>query len=661
VLAAFAACAATLLALPSAAQTAFTTGAIEVRGFYARAAGNVFAAGYGSGLFRSTDGLGATWTRQPLPANERYLTSVAGNTNLVIVGAEEGLLRSTDSANFTRTFHEPVSAVAVAPTGTATTTVVLAAVRGAGVFRSTDGGQTFTLANIAAMGSTDITGLAIDPANANNVYASVMPTKLGVGGGVYRSTDGGATWSNHNLDLPAAQQYLAAVTVDSTGTPYIGVLRPDNQGDVYFRSGASNWVASGDVFGGVASLHRDANSGGVIWAGGRGFGLLTGATNNFNYAYAGVGAPNLLFTGVNATVSLPGTAVVLKGLRGAGVWRSTAAGAPRAWSRLTFPGADRVLSASNVGASATAMVAGLHAGGLWRTADAAGGVWAAPNMTADPATSDFNFAIPGNFQSVVPFASIWDIYGSLTNANLAYAAAGGVGMFYGNDGTGVFRWNGTRWGVVNDTGLPLGGLPQPYGVALNSNDTLAFAASLSNNGVRRLSGGTWTNVAVPGGPTDVRRVVVSPSNANKVLALLFDDKPAISTNGGTSYTQVTVSQTGFERIRFFSAAESHANSLIWIGGTNKGLFRSTDGGTNWARVSSATFVQHAITAVGSKQSNGRLFAADIDGNRYCSTDGNTWVSAGTKLRAGVNAIRTFGGNLYYLTDGAGIFREDGTC
>ena len=115
-------------------------------------------------------------------------------------------------------------------------------------------------------------------------------------------------------------------------------------------------------------------------------------------------------------------------------------------------------------------------------------------------------------------------------------------------------------------------------------------------------------------------------------------------------------------IRFYSAAESHANSAIWIGGTNKGLFRSTDGGNTWFRVAmNGVFQQQTISAVGSKQSNGRLFAADIDGNRYCSVDGNTWVSAGTKLRAGVNAIRTFGGNLYYLTDGAGIFREDGTC
>jgi hypothetical protein len=662
VLAAVAAFAASLAALPTIAapETQITTGAIEVRGFYARAASDVYAAGYGSGLYHSTT-QGASFVRVPLPANERYLTGVAGTTGLTIVGAEEGLLRSTNGTTFTRILHEKVSAIAVG-SGTATTATVLAAIPGAGIFRSTNGGQTFTAANVSLMGSTDVTGLAISPANANTVYASVLPNKLGAGGGVYRSDDGGASWSNANANLPAAQQYLTSVVVDSAGTPYIGVLRPDNQGDVYHLSGGS-WIASGDVFGGVVSLHRDANSGAVIWAGGRGFGLYTGATTNFQYSYAGVGTPNLLFTGVNATVSLPGSAVVVQAVRGAGIWRSTAAGNPRAWTRLAIAGADRVLSASNVGNSATAMLAGLHAGGLWRTNDATAGspVWNPPNVG-----TDFNFIPPGNYATIFPWASIWDIYGSLTDPNLAYAAAGGVGMFYGNDALGIFRYSGGQWLAVNEAGNPLGAVDgaQSLGVAINTaNNDIAYAGFLNVNGVRRRSGGTWTNIPIPGvAVAAVRRFVMAPSNPNKMLALLFDDKPALSIDGGASFAPVAVSQSGFERIRFFSAAEGPNPFSTWIAGTNKGIFRSVDFGSSWARVPMAgVFPQLAITAVGLKQSNSRFFAADIDGNRFCSADGATWVSAGTKLRAGVNAIRTFGGNLYYLTDGAGIFREDGTC
>jgi hypothetical protein len=68
-----------------------------------------------------------------------------------------------------------------------------------------------------------------------------------------------------------------------------------------------------------------------------------------------------------------------------------------------------------------------------------------------------------------------------------------------------------------------------------------------------------------------------------------------------------------------------------------------------------------MTAVGFK-STGRAFVADFSGNRFCSADGGaTWTSAGTALRAGVNAIRVINGSLFYLTDGAGFIREDGTC
>jgi hypothetical protein len=88
VLAAVAAFAASLVALPSAAQTAFTPGAIEVRGFYARNATNVFAAGYGSGLHFSSDGLGASFIRVNLPGNERYYDVDLGLVHLYAIDSD---------------------------------------------------------------------------------------------------------------------------------------------------------------------------------------------------------------------------------------------------------------------------------------------------------------------------------------------------------------------------------------------------------------------------------------------------------------------------------------------------------------------------------------------------------------------------------------------
>lgn len=678
-----------LVAQQAVAQTQFTTGAIEVRQFLPRSATDVYAAGHGAGLHRSTDG-GATWSRIALPGNVRYLTSIAGNTTgYFLVGAMEGLLRTTDGTTFTQVIFEPVAAVAVAPSPSG---FALAAVKGLGIVRSTDSGASWGVANNTGFDSLDITSVAFDPNNPNIAYAGAKPSNSGVGGGVFRSTDGGQTWVAQNAGLAASDKQVTSVVVDGSGNAYAGVLRAcdpvyavgftcDGAGDVWRSAGGTGtWTASGDLFGTV-SLHRDTNSPATIWVGSRGLGLLSGSGSNFTYAFNNQAGPGLLNTGVNAVAALPGSQTVLKALKGAGVWQSTANASPRSWVRVSFPGADRVLSAANVGANPvpTSMLAGLHAGGVWRTTNG-GASWTPP--TENPGVqNDFSF-FPG-FE--IHFLSIWELASSATNANLTYAAAGGVGMFYMNDSTGLFRWNGSAWQGVGSNNningdrtvapwngaIEAGTLQIPsepiYGVSLNrANDNLAYASFLNfSPGVRyRNNSGVWANSTLSGVITPQTRTIAHSSNAARMLALVFDDKPALSTDSGVSFNRVTVSQFGFERLRFFAASENPANGSFWAAATNKGIFRSADQGATWTRANTAgVFVRQAVSAIGYR-ADGKLFAADFEGNRYCSADtGVTWVALG-QLRAGVNAIRTIGAtgnNLYYLTDGAGFFREDGTC
>src|SRR5262245_6001269 len=86
-----------------------------------------------------------------------------------------------------------------------------------GVFKSTNGGGSWSAINT---GLTDmgVEALAIDPATPTTLYAGIW------GGGVFKSTNGGGTWSAINTGLTAG--YVSSLAIDPTmsTTLYAGTL-----------------------------------------------------------------------------------------------------------------------------------------------------------------------------------------------------------------------------------------------------------------------------------------------------------------------------------------------------------------------------------------------------------------------------------------------------
>ncbi|MWV40831.1 hypothetical protein [Natrialba sp. INN-245] len=72
-----------------------------------------------------------------------------------------------------------------------------------GLYRSTDGGDSWSHLEIPA-GSDAITSIAIDPNDAETVYAGTEPSR------VYRSTDGGDSWTHLEgiADLPSEDEWF---------------------------------------------------------------------------------------------------------------------------------------------------------------------------------------------------------------------------------------------------------------------------------------------------------------------------------------------------------------------------------------------------------------------------------------------------------------------
>lgn len=122
-----------------------------------------------------------------------------------------------------------VASIAVHPTNQ---DAAWAATMGAGVFRTADGGVTWTA---ASTGLTDlnVTAVALSAVRPDVLYAATATA------GVFRSRDGGATWSAVTTGL-AAREEIRALVVDP--------VRPDVVYAGSFRSGVYVSTSAGDTW-----------------------------------------------------------------------------------------------------------------------------------------------------------------------------------------------------------------------------------------------------------------------------------------------------------------------------------------------------------------------------------------------------------------------------
>lgn len=171
---------------------------------------NVFA-GSGDYLLRSTDGgvtWNAVITSSNLNANEILVNPA--NPNLVLVAADKGLYRSTDGGqNFTQLFTDDCYDVKLRP-GSPGVVYLLknnpTLIRSE-FFISSDTGLTFTIQTSGWYSSTDParndggSRIGVTPADPQRVYAYLIgeskPNDVGFIG-LYKSTDGGQTWTLPN-------------------------------------------------------------------------------------------------------------------------------------------------------------------------------------------------------------------------------------------------------------------------------------------------------------------------------------------------------------------------------------------------------------------------------------------------------------------------------
>lgn len=95
-----------------------------------------------------------------------------------------------------------------------------------GIFKTTDGGQTFRQVLIAGE-KVSFVDLVIDPSDSNRLYASAWDRGKGTGSGVYRSDDQGETWNKLAGGLLEEQVDRVAIAVSASDPGVVYALMAD--------------------------------------------------------------------------------------------------------------------------------------------------------------------------------------------------------------------------------------------------------------------------------------------------------------------------------------------------------------------------------------------------------------------------------------------------
>jgi len=98
-----------------------------------------------------------------------------------------------------------------------------------------------------------------------------------------------------------------------------------------------------------------------------------------------------------------------------------------------------------------------------------------------------------------------------------------------------------------------------------------------------------------------------------------------------------------------------------LASTNKGLYRSANGGYDWIVMNPVSGLSNTILTglAFSPTVNSRVWSVDLSGGYYCSNDsGNTWVSKSDPLLGSpIVDLKMIAGVLYLITDGSGVLKD----
>ncbi len=488
-----------------------------------------------------------------------------------------------------------------------------------GVWVTNDGGTTWS-PRAQMLPVITISSLVVDPNDGNVVYAATGDAdgRETPSIGVYKSTDGGATWAVTGLTYQLTDfRYIPKLAIDPTNGS--NVYAGTTEGVYYTRNGGTNWTKV-TPDGGNFTVYRDIKlrpgSPATVYT-------VTDAGVFFRSVDSGV-------TWQAATAGLPDAASTMRAVLG------VTAADPNIVYLLAASSTDLGIYKSNDGGSTFAKIPSdslktfatqqatfydlVLAISPTNPSELMGGVVSVIRSTDGGATWFYTSSGPNNTANPIVHVDQHDI--EYIN-NAIYDCSDG-GLHRSPDG-------GVSWANLSPT-LGVGQIYQFGGS--KQNPSLIYVGE-QDNGFNRYNGTKWEHFNAG----DFGRIAVDPTNDQVVYAsanfALFK-----YTDLNTNPTQLQVTATEGKRFEGAPIVINPANTQVVYAGYEN-VYRSPDGGATWNNVSNFTDKQNVnVIALAPSDPKtlyvGRSNAFSSTGSFYRSTDeGGTFtdISAGLPLTA----------------------------
>ncbi|GAB4447766.1 MAG: hypothetical protein OHK0036_02460 [Bacteroidia bacterium] len=532
-----------------------------------------------------------------------------------------------------------------------------------GMWVSTNGGSTWTTTtdNLGSLGVSDI---AIDPSNPNIIYIATGDYDAGdtYSIGVYKSTDGGLTWSATGLTYTTNQgRRIGRLLINPLNPTTLYAFT--SAGIYRTRNGGSTWtlVQSGNFKDGE---YKPGDTTIVYGVTSSGFYRSTNGGNTFtSVSYGAVGS--IIRLSVAVTPADPNYVYLLASKNDysyGGVYRSTSSGAAGTWTVMsTTPNIfDWSTNGSGAGGQGWYDIAigvsptnpnEIVCGGVntWRSTNG-GASWTLythwyggggkPYVHADlhdvqyTNSSTVYLATDGGlFRTTNGGTSFSAINGAMNIAQiykLGLSATSSSLIVTGHQDNGTNKWNGTSWTEI------YGGDGADCFISWNNNNTIV-ASYVYGDFQRSTNGGaSWTSIAPSTSENAawVAPIIQHPTNPNTFLCGY--ENVWISTNQGTSWTKPGTIGSGVGDILGVKVAPSNTNVIYAF--RSNALYRSTNNGALWTDISTGLPVgSAAITDIAIDNTNENniyvTFSGYSSGNKvYHSTNGGaSWTNYSTGL------------------------------